>query len=131
MILKIGVPVLQIVESTSCGLLGKLIDSSPDGVESWNEGAADRTFILMRRAPGEPLCAAWSKLSVGQKDSNAKETTEYLQQLRELQSIHIKASNRCSIYSSFLYPPKLPMILMVFLHPTMSLGLWSAAYSIF
>ncbi|PLB49701.1 kinase-like protein [Aspergillus steynii IBT 23096] len=76
----------------------------PTVVQSWNEDATGRTFILLKRVPGEPLSAAWPKLSADQKDNIARQTAQYLQQLRSLQSNCLQALNGGPIYSNFLFP---------------------------
>ncbi|KAF7183289.1 hypothetical protein CNMCM7691_003202 [Aspergillus felis] len=72
----------------------------PSVVESWEED--DRTFILMRRVPGEALNKAWPTLSTAEKEDIAKQTAEYLLQLRELQSDNIQTLGGGPVYSNFL-----------------------------
>ncbi|KAL6230239.1 hypothetical protein BDW75DRAFT_248860 [Aspergillus navahoensis] len=68
----------------------------PTVVESWEEG--QHTLILMKRIPGEPLSRVWPHLSADEKESIAKQTAEYLLELRKLQSDHIQAlgGHQCS-----------------------------------
>lgn len=81
----------------------------PTVVESWDEPETGRTFILMKRIPGEPLSKAWSKLSTDEKENVARQTAEYLLQLRKLQSDKMQAlgGGGCGggrpIYSNFLF----------------------------
>lgn len=73
----------------------------PAVVESWEEDK--HTLILMRRIPGEPLNKAWPKLSMDDKERIAKQTAEYLQQLRKLQSDHIQSLGGRPVFSNFLF----------------------------
>ncbi|RDW90538.1 uncharacterized protein DSM5745_02313 [Aspergillus mulundensis] len=73
----------------------------PTVVESWEEG--QHTLILMKRIPGEPLSRVWHNLSADEKESIAKQTAEYLAQLRKLQSDRIQALGGCPVYSNFLF----------------------------
>lgn len=76
----------------------------PAVVESWEEG--NHTLILMRRIPGEPLSKAWPKLSTDEKERIAKQTAEYLQQLRKLQSDSIQSLGGRPVFSNFLFKDK-------------------------
>ena len=73
----------------------------PTVVESWEEGS--HTLTLMNRIPGEPLSKAWPKLSTYEKEVIARETAEYLLQLRNLQSDKMQALGGRPIYSNFLF----------------------------
>ncbi|KAL6230708.1 hypothetical protein BDW75DRAFT_234194 [Aspergillus navahoensis] len=74
----------------------------PTVVESWEEG--QHTLILMKRIPGEPpLSRVWPNLSADEKESIAKQTAEYLLELRKLQSDHIQALGGRPVYSNFLF----------------------------
>lgn len=74
----------------------------PTVVDSWDEGNTGRTFILMRRILGESLSTAWPNLSAEEKDGIVRQTAEYLQQLRQLQSQKMQALDGGPIYSNFL-----------------------------
>ena len=76
----------------------------PIVIESWEEG--ERTLILMRRIPGEPLSKVWSKLSTDEKERIAKQTAEYLQQLRNLQSDKIQSLGGRPVFPNFLFKNK-------------------------
>ncbi|EEQ89145.1 hypothetical protein RJZ56_007805 [Blastomyces dermatitidis] len=76
----------------------------PTVVESWNEG--EHTLILMKRIPGEPLSNVWPQLSTGQKEMIARQTAEYLLELRKLQSDNIQALDGRPVYSNFLFKDK-------------------------
>ncbi|KAL4876745.1 kinase-like protein [Aspergillus karnatakaensis] len=78
----------------------------PTVVETWDEHDTGRTFILLKRVPGEPLNEAWPKLSADEKESIAKQTAEYLLQLRTLQSENIQALDGGPVYCNFLFPAK-------------------------
>ncbi|RDH37521.1 protein kinase-like protein [Aspergillus welwitschiae] len=73
----------------------------PTVIESWEEGK--HTLILMRRIPGEPLSNVWSKLTIDEKNKIAKQTAEYLQQLRTLQSDKIQCLGGRPVFSNFLF----------------------------
>ncbi|KAJ6086072.1 hypothetical protein N7486_010353 [Penicillium sp. IBT 16267x] len=76
----------------------------PTIVESWEEG--EHTLILMRRIPGEPLSKIWSQLSTEEKERIAKQSAEYLQQLRNLRSDKIQSLGGRPVYSNFLFKNK-------------------------
>ena len=73
----------------------------PTVIESWEE--RKHTLILMRRIPGEPLSNVWSKLTIDEKNKIAKQTAEYLQQLRALQSDKIQCLGGRPVFSNFLF----------------------------
>lgn len=73
----------------------------PTDAESWDEG--DHNLILMKRIPDEPLSKAWLKLSTFDKENIARQTAEYLLQLRKLQSDKMQALGGRPIYSNFLF----------------------------
>ncbi|OJJ69017.1 hypothetical protein ASPBRDRAFT_46296 [Aspergillus brasiliensis CBS 101740] len=73
----------------------------PSVIESWTED--EHTLILMRRIPGEPLSKVWSKLTTEEKNRIAKQTAEYLQQLRSLQSDKIQCLEGRPVFSDFLF----------------------------
>ncbi|RDW74495.1 aminoglycoside phosphotransferase family protein [Aspergillus mulundensis] len=74
----------------------------PTVVRSWEEDG--RAFAIMDRVPGTPLSAIWSTLSEVEKKSIAKQTAEYLGQLRELHSNTMQGLHDQPIYSAFLFP---------------------------
>lgn len=76
----------------------------PTVIKSWEEGK--HTLILMRRIPGEPLSNVWSKLTIDEKNKIAKQTAEYLQQLRNLQSDKIQCLGGRPVFSNFLFKNK-------------------------
>ncbi|KAI2926216.1 hypothetical protein CBS147320_5991 [Aspergillus niger] len=76
----------------------------PTVIESWTE--REHTLILMRRIPGEPLSNVWSKLTIDEKNKIAKQTAEYLQQLRTLQSDRIQCLGGRPVFSNFLFKNK-------------------------
>ncbi|KAG2415573.1 hypothetical protein HFD88_006764 [Aspergillus terreus] len=78
----------------------------PTVIESWEEG--DHTLILMRRIPGEPLSEAWPNLSTEQRGNIARQTAEYLLQLRNLQADNIQALGGGPVYSNFLFKNPVP-----------------------
>ncbi|EIT80625.1 unnamed protein product [Aspergillus oryzae] len=60
----------------------------------------------MKRIPGEPLSKAWSKLSTHEKEGIAKQTAEYLLQLRNLQSDKTQSLTGGPVYLDFLFRNK-------------------------
>ncbi|GLA27763.1 kinase-like protein [Aspergillus phoenicis ATCC 13157] len=76
----------------------------PTVFESWEE--REHTLILMRRIPGEPLSNVWSKLTTEEKERIAKQTAEYLRQLRALQSDKIQCLGGRPVFSNFLFKNK-------------------------
>lgn len=92
----------------------------PAVVDSWKEG--DPTLILMRRISGEPLSQAWSKLSTDEKDRIAKQTAEYLQQLRKLQSDNIQSLGGRPVFPTSCSKIRILSSPTVPCHPTMISG---------
>ncbi|GES64395.1 fungal specific transcription factor [Aspergillus terreus] len=76
----------------------------PTVLESWEEGG--HALILMERVPGEPLSQAWPKLSHDERDRIARQTADYLLQLRQLQSDKMQALDGRPLYSAFLFHDK-------------------------
>lgn len=70
-------------------------------VEGWEEENG-RYFELIRRIPGETLESVWGKLSSEEKDTIAKETAEYLDQLRKLHLRTLQCLGGQPLYSAFL-----------------------------
>lgn len=60
----------------------------------------------MKRIPGEPLSKAWSKLSTHEKEGIAKQTAEYLLQLRNLQSDKTQSLTGGPVYLDSLFRNK-------------------------
>ena len=56
----------------------------PTIVEDWEENDG-RYFVLMKRVPGAPLSSLWASMTMDAKESIAKQTADYLMQLRKLQ----------------------------------------------
>lgn len=61
---------------------------------------------MTRRIPGEPLSNAWPRLSTDEKERIAKQTAEYLQQLRKLQSDRIQSLGGGPVFDNFLFKNK-------------------------
>ncbi|KAJ0421477.1 kinase-like domain-containing protein [Aspergillus carlsbadensis] len=76
----------------------------PTVVDSWEEGG--RALIFMKRVPGVPLIEAWPSLSTPEKEHIARQTADYLLQLRELQCDKMQALGGHPIYSNFLFKNK-------------------------
>ena len=60
--------------------------------------------MLTKRIHGEPLDATWPTLSTADKERIAKQTAEYLSELRKLHSPQMQSVDRQPIYSAFLFP---------------------------
>ncbi|KAI9043365.1 aminoglycoside phosphotransferase family protein [Aspergillus affinis] len=74
----------------------------PTVVKSWEE-EDKHTLILTQRILGEPLSEAWPRLSADEKKRIAKQTAEYLEQLRKLQSDNIQCLDGRPVLSNFLF----------------------------
>ncbi|PYH99821.1 kinase-like protein [Aspergillus ellipticus CBS 707.79] len=75
----------------------------PTIIEDWVE-ENQRYFTLMRRVRGEPLSRLWTNMSANQRESIAKQTADYLMQLRKLQSPKMHCVEGQPLYSAFLFP---------------------------
>jgi aminoglycoside phosphotransferase len=75
----------------------------PSVVDEWTEQDG-RYFELTKRIPGEPLSAVWATMSLSDKERVAKQTAEYVLQLRQLQSAQIQSLGGQPVYSTFLFP---------------------------
>ncbi|MCJ1444186.1 MAG: hypothetical protein MMC23_004687 [Stictis urceolatum] len=72
-------------------------------IEAWSEDE-DRYFLLARRVPGTTMCEAWPFLSEDDRERIAKQTADYLAQLRNLQSPMIESLGGKPVYDAFLFP---------------------------
>jgi len=63
----------------------------------------DRYYIQTERVPGETLETAWATLSATEKVLIAKQTAEFLLQLRRLQSPKMQSLGEQPLYSAFLF----------------------------
>ncbi|PWY70739.1 kinase-like protein [Aspergillus eucalypticola CBS 122712] len=61
---------------------------APKILKDWKGG--DHSLMLMECVLGEPLSTAWRKLSAEERENIAKQTADYLLQLRELQSDYLQ-----------------------------------------
>ncbi|KAB8206048.1 kinase-like domain-containing protein [Aspergillus parasiticus] len=61
-------------------------------------------FLLTKRIQGRPLSEAWPTMSETDKERVAKQTAEYVTQLRELQSSKLESLGGQQLYSAFLFP---------------------------
>ena len=73
----------------------------PAVVESWEEG--NHILILMKRIPGVPLSEAWPNLSTSERETIARETAEYLLQLRKLHSDSIQGLDGRPFHANLLF----------------------------
>ncbi|KAJ5763138.1 hypothetical protein N7533_001819 [Penicillium manginii] len=74
----------------------------PQTVEEWKED--DGTyFLLTKRIQGHPLNEVWSTLCGADKERIAKQTAEYLIQLRTLHSSRMESLNGQPLYNAFLF----------------------------
>ncbi|KNG86672.1 hypothetical protein ANOM_005665 [Aspergillus nomiae NRRL 13137] len=75
----------------------------PKLVKEWQED--DGTyFLLSKRIPGRPLSEIWATMSGADKERVAKQTAEYLMQLRGLHSALMESLGGQPLYSAFLFP---------------------------
>lgn len=73
----------------------------PVVVDDWTE--RDRHFIITTRLPGTPLSEIWPNLLESEKDNYAKQTADYLRQLRALCSARIQGINEQPVYCACLF----------------------------
>jgi hypothetical protein len=74
----------------------------PETVEEWKDD--DGTyFLLIKRIQGHPLNEVWSTLCGADKERIAKQTAEYLIQLRTLHSSRMESLNGQPLYNAFLF----------------------------
>lgn len=73
----------------------------PHVVEEWQDDNAH--FLLAKRVPGQPLNEAWPVMSTEDKERVAKQTAEYLMQLRDLRSTKMESLGGGPLYSAFLF----------------------------
>lgn len=75
----------------------------PKTVEEWKED--DGTyFLLTKRIHGHPLNEAWPTMCATDKERIAKQTAEYVIQLRKLHSSRMESLGGQPLYSAFLFP---------------------------
>lgn len=72
-------------------------------VEEWSEENG-RYFIITKRIRGEPLSAVWGSMSTAERDRVAKQTADFLLQLRQLRSPRMQSLGGRPIFSAFLFP---------------------------
>jgi len=83
-------------------LVSKTTIPIPEVVEEWVED--DGTyFLLVKRMKGQPLSEAWATMTQADKERVAKQTADYLLQLRELHSDRMECLGGKPLYSSFLF----------------------------
>ncbi|KAB5526463.1 kinase-like domain-containing protein [Coniochaeta sp. 2T2.1] len=75
----------------------------PAIVEEWREPNG-QYFIITKRIAGEPLSSAWGAMSGVERDRVAKQTADFLGQLRHLRSPQIQSLDGQPIFSAFLFP---------------------------
>ncbi|PHH75247.1 hypothetical protein CDD80_2526 [Ophiocordyceps camponoti-rufipedis] len=73
----------------------------PETVQEWTEN--HRYFLVTKRVPGKPLHEVWPAMSGSEKDSVAKQTVDYLCQLRHLRSSSVESLDAGPVYSAFLF----------------------------
>lgn len=76
---------------------------TPKVIEEWQEDDG-AYFLLTRRIQGQPLSELWPTMSWADKERVAKQTAEYLMQLRELRSDRMESIGGQPLYSAFLFP---------------------------
>jgi aminoglycoside phosphotransferase (APT) family kinase protein len=62
-----------------------------------------RQFLMVDRVEGEDLQAAWPKLSQDEKERIARQTADFLQQLRDLQSAKMASIGEAPLYAGWLF----------------------------
>ncbi|RAL12678.1 aminoglycoside phosphotransferase family protein [Aspergillus homomorphus CBS 101889] len=67
-----------------------------------HETSNEHALTIMTRIPGENLAEAWPKLSNAEKENIAKQTAEYLLQLRLLHSDRIEAHGGRPVFNGYL-----------------------------
>ena len=75
-----------------------VIDISPAFVMEGNQ-----MLILMKRVPGVPVSEAWPNLTTPERETIARETAEYLLQLRKLQSDSIQGLDGRPFHANLLF----------------------------
>lgn len=75
----------------------------PQIVEEWHEDNGTY-FLLTKRIQGQPLSEIWPTMSETDKERVAKQTAEYVMQLRELHSDRMESLGGRPLYSAFLFP---------------------------
>ncbi|KAJ5584321.1 uncharacterized protein N7459_004121 [Penicillium hispanicum] len=75
----------------------------PKIVEEWQEDDG-AYFLLAKRIRGQPLSELWPTMPWADRERVAKQTAEYLLQLRELHSDQMESIGGQPIYSAFLFP---------------------------
>ncbi|KAJ5931074.1 hypothetical protein N7466_006567 [Penicillium verhagenii] len=73
----------------------------PELVETWEEDGL--SFSITRRIPGKNLDEAWPTLSDEEKERIAKQTADYLGQLRGLQSTRMESVGGEPLFCNFLF----------------------------
>ncbi|KAJ5609273.1 Aminoglycoside phosphotransferase [Penicillium herquei] len=73
----------------------------PGIAKEWTDGT--RHFILVERVPGETLEKVWSKIPEEKREELAKETAEYLSQLRQFHSPKMQSVDRQPLHNAFLF----------------------------
>lgn len=63
----------------------------------------DRYFIQTERIYGDTLNTVWASLSAADKERIAKQTAEYISQLRKLQSPYMQSLGEQPLFSTFLF----------------------------
>lgn len=72
-------------------------------VEDWREGDG-RYFLPTKRIRGDLLNTAWATMPTAYRERVAKQTAEYLMQLRELHAPQIQSLDGQPVYSACLFP---------------------------
>lgn len=72
-------------------------------VEDWSEDNR-RYFVLTKRLRGKPLSALWATMPTADRERVARQTAEFLMQLRALNSPQMQSLGRQPLYSAFLFP---------------------------
>ncbi|KAJ6005128.1 hypothetical protein N7540_012927 [Penicillium herquei] len=73
----------------------------PGIAKEWTDGT--RHFVLAERVPGQTLEKVWPKIPEEKREELAKETAEYLSQLRQFHSPKMQSVNRQPLNDVFLF----------------------------
>ncbi|RAH47809.1 kinase-like protein [Aspergillus brunneoviolaceus CBS 621.78] len=103
LILKDRGPMLPTDESANLCFVKENTTIPVPTVITHRAGNNGHALTIITRIPGEPLNEAWPKLTDDEKENIAKQTAEYLLQLRALQSDRIEGLDGRPIYSDYLY----------------------------
>lgn len=83
----------------------------PKVISYWEDKAANRSFLVMRRVKGRTLAEAWPDLSDEQHNRIAEEVASHVTTLASFTRLHYESVDRCGILEDWLMehiPPSTP-----------------------